>query len=123
MKLLDKKSYRRFKIANMIKLALIDIFQLGKMLDPRLFDYKITITKVIAAPKASEIYHCYILPFGHSKLSEEEFMDAISQSLVKIRVMVTKKINLKYSPELKFYYDYSFDNVDKIGKILNSLKD
>ncbi|KJV55470.1 ribosome-binding factor A family protein, partial [Orientia tsutsugamushi str. Karp] len=38
-----------------------------------------------------------------------------------IRRMITQKINLKYSPELRIFYDYGFDNAANVDKILKSL--
>jgi len=34
---------------------------------------------------------------------------------------VTNKISLKYSPELRFRYDRSFDNLTEVDRLLNSI--
>ncbi|KJV55730.1 ribosome-binding factor A family protein [Orientia chuto str. Dubai] len=113
------KSYKQLRIANMIKLALIDVLHSNK-LHSDLFECKITITKVVIAGQG--LYHCYILPFSSLKLSQEKLMHAINASLHIIRRMVTQKINLKYSPELKIFYDHGFDNAADVKKILKSLQ-
>ena len=38
-----------------------------------------------------------------------------------IRQYVTKEINLKYSPEIRFFYDQAFENAAKIDLLLNKL--
>lgn len=120
-KMNQKHNYRKLRVANTIKLALIKVFQSGKI-DPVLFNCKITITKVV--PSLGEtLYTCYVLPFGEIRISTDEFMRAIHNSLPKIRRMVAQKVNLKYAPELKFVYDHGFDNISEIERILQSLRE
>ncbi|BAG40072.1 30S ribosome-binding factor RbfA [Orientia tsutsugamushi] len=118
-KIYQAKSYKTLRTANMIRLALIDVLHSNK-LHTDLFECKITVTKVLAQA-GQGMYHCYILPFSNSKVSQDKLMHAINDSLPIIRRMITQKINLKYSPELRIFYDYGFDNAANVDKILKSL--
>jgi ribosome-binding factor A len=91
----------------------------GKGIDMRLIPIPLTITKVNITPDL-KVANCYFLPFN-TKLSEEEILKALEESRHIIRQYVTKEINLKYSPEIRFFYDQAFENADKIDLLLNKL--
>lgn len=101
-----EQSQRQNKVSNLIRLALIDVLQRGKLLHPSLMPSPLTITK-ISLTKDLQIADCYFLPFN-TELSGEEILAALEESRHIIRKMVTTKINLKYSPELRFHYDHGF---------------
>ena len=85
------------------------------MLDSRLFDCPLTITKVIVTADL-KIANCYFLPFN-TKLTTNEIMDALNNSKNAIRNFITNKINMKFSPDIRFHYDYRFDNAIKVAII------
>lgn len=91
----------------------------GKGIDMRLIPIPLTITKVNITPDL-KVANCYFLPFN-TKLSEEEILKALEESKHIIRQYVTKEINLKYSPEIRFFYDQAFENAAKINLLLNKL--
>jgi ribosome-binding factor A len=91
----------------------------GKGIDMRLIPIPLTITKVNITPDL-KVANCYFLPFN-TKLSEEEILKALEESRHIIRQYVTKEINLKYSPEIRFFYDQAFENAAKINLLLNKL--
>ena len=91
----------------------------GKGIDMRLIPIPLTITKVNITPDL-KVANCYFLPFN-TKLSEEEILKALEESRHIIRQYVTKEINLKYSPKIRFFYDQAFENAAKINLLLNKL--
>ena len=112
-------SNRQLKVAELIKVALIEVLRKGKAPDPRLFDANITVTAVKVSADLKNA-NCYILPFT-SKISEADLMDALEKSKYQLRALVTQKINLKYSPELKFHYDHGCENSSKVEEILKQV--
>ena len=110
-------SQRQLKAANLIKQALIEVLQKGKMLDVRLLDAGVTVSEVVISPDL-KIATCKVLNFMQDKLSADDLIDAFDKSKHAIRNMVTKKVNLKYSPELRFKYDHSFSQASKINQLL-----
>jgi len=120
MKKLNKtNSHRQQKLASIINETLIEILQRGKMLDTRLFDCPLTITKIIVTADL-KIANCYFLPFN-TKLTIDEIMDALNKSKNAIRNFVTNKINMKFSPDIRFHYDHGFDNAIKVEKLLKNI--
>ncbi|KJW02773.1 ribosome-binding factor A [Rickettsia endosymbiont of Ixodes pacificus] len=118
-KLTKTNSYRQQKLASIINEALIEILRRGKMLDSRLFDCPLTITKVIVTADL-KIANCYFLPFN-TKLTIDEIMDALNNSKNAIRNFITNKINMKFSPDIRFHYDYGFDNAIKVEELLKNI--
>lgn len=112
-------SKRQLKVADIIKLAIIEVLRKGKVKDQRLFDANITITDVKVSADL-QVANCYVMPFT-SKLSPEELIDAFEQSKYQLRRLVTDIVKLKYSPELRFFYDYGMLNAHHINDMLNSV--
>ncbi|MCP5363076.1 MAG: 30S ribosome-binding factor RbfA [Rickettsiaceae bacterium] len=113
------QSQRQLKVSQIIGAAIIDCLMKGKGVDMRLIPIPLTITKVNITPDL-KVANCYFLPFN-TKLSEEEILKALEESRYIIRQYVTKEINLKYSPEIRFFYDQAFENAAKIDLLLNKL--
>lgn len=111
------QSQRQLKVSQIIGAAIIDCLMKGKGVDMRLIPIPLTITKVNITPDL-KVANCYFLPFN-TKLSEEEILKALEESRYIIRQYVTKEINLKYSPEIRFFYDQAFENAAKIDLLLN----
>jgi ribosome-binding factor A len=99
--------------------AVTDCLRKGKGLDPRLFSVPLTITKVNISADL-KVANCYFLPFN-TKLSGDEILAALDESKYLIRQHVTKEINLKYSPEIRFHFDHAFENAAKIEALLKGL--
>ena len=91
----------------------------GKGVDMRLIPIPLTITKVNITPDL-KVANCYFLPFN-TNLSRNEILEALEESKYIIRQYVTKEINLRYSPEIRFFYDQAFENAAKINLLLNKL--
>ena len=88
-------------------------------MDIRLISMPLTITKVNISPDL-KIANCYFLPFN-TILSSDVILEALEESKYVIRQHVTKEINLKYSPEIRFYYDQASENSAEIEDLLKSL--
>lgn len=112
-------SHRQRKVASLINITVIDALRRGKMLDTRLIGCPVTITKVTVSADL-KIANCYFVPFN-TQLSADELTQAFEKSKHVIRNVVTKEIQLKYSPELRFYYDYGFDNAASVEKALKEI--
>ena len=113
------QSQRQLQVSQAIASAVTEVLRKGKGLDPKLFAMPITITKVNISSDL-KVANCYFLPFN-TKLTGDEILAALNESKYVIRQYVTKEINLKYSPEIRFHYDHAFDNAAKIEQLLKSL--
>lgn len=114
-----ESTYRTDRVASLVQLALVEVLKKGKILDERLINCPLTITKIVVTADLKTA-NCYFLPFNTS-LKSTELIEALYNSRYAIRNYVTKKINLKYSPELKFHYDHGFDNALEVEKLLKQV--
>lgn len=115
----NDKSQRQKKVATLINEALVEVLRRGKKLDERLINCPVTITKILVTADL-KLANCYFLPFN-TKLNELELTQSLNNSKYAIRKFITSKINLKYSPELRFYYDHGFDNLYKVEQLLKQI--
>lgn len=94
--------------------------KVGGNIDLRLHDCPLTITKVNISGDLS-IANCYFVPFN-SNLSYNEILDALEKSKYAIRKFVTANIQLRNSPELRFFYDEAFFEIVKLQSMIGALE-
>ena len=100
------QSPRQLRVGQLINASVMNCLRRGRMLDPLLINCPISITSVVVSADL-QIASCFFVPFNTS-LSKDEILDALHKSRNIIRKSVTEDINLKFSPEIRFFYDESF---------------
>lgn len=110
------QSQRQLKVSHAVQSSLIDCFRKGSKLDYRLDGCPLSVTKVNVSSDLS-IANCFFVPFN-TNLTVDDILSALEQSRFAIRDYVTRQVNLKYSPEIRFYYDPTFENFETIEKLL-----
>ncbi len=111
------KSFPRSdRIGGLIKKNLSDLLQ-KKINDPRL--QMTTITKVKMSSDLRHA-HIYFIKSGGEK-SKVEAIEGFKNALGYVKRTLARQLGLRYMPELKFFYDESFDHGSHIDKILHSL--
>ena len=114
-------NYRHLRVASLIKIALEEIFFLGKNLDPRLLRNTCNFTNLLVSADL-KLVTCYFIPCVTNELNVAEMLDALNSSKFAIRRMVTAKVFLKFSPEFRFIYDDSFEKTLKVNQALAEIK-
>lgn len=109
-------SQRQLRVGEVIRRALSDLFMRGETFEPELDGVSITVSEVRVTP---DLRHAtaYVLPLGG--VHAEETLAALNRARGPLRREVTRAINLKFSPELKFVRDDSFDRMDETRRMLN----
>ena len=119
---MNPMSLRLAKVSMNLQSRMMEIFLSAQLIDSRLENNMFTITKINLTADL-KIANCYVVPtFGKSNLSGKELIAILQENSKKIRYLATNKINLKYSPELRFRYDDSLDKLSAVEKIINSIK-
>ena len=109
-------SLRQEKIASLIQELLSSIF-LHKLTDPELGLVTITKTKVTPDLKIAKVYLSV-----YEKEKREYVLEHIESIKGYIRSELAKRANLRYTPELNFYIDDTFDYVEKMNEIFSALR-
>lgn len=115
-----EQSPRQQRVCQLINSAIIGYLRKGSVIDVRLIGCPITITKVTISPDL-KIANCFFLPFN-TKYSAEEILEALVASCHVIRKFTTSEINMKYSPEIRFYIDKGFENSILVDQLLDESK-
>ena len=99
-----EQSQRQLQISRLINISLVECFSRCGKLSPVLMPCPLTITKVNISADL-RIANCFFLPFN-TDYNADQIIDALEESKYVIRNYITRQVNLKYSPELRFYCDF-----------------
>ena len=111
-----EQSQRQLKVAQTIHASLVECLQREGKLDYRLYSVPISIVEVNISPDL-KVANCFFVRFN-TELSINELLEALEESKYVIRNYVTRQVNLKFSPEIRFYYDEGEKNTILIEKLL-----
>jgi ribosome-binding factor A len=111
-----EQSQRQLKVAQTIHTNLVECFRRGAKLDPRLDNAPVSIVEVNISPDL-RVANCFFVPFN-TDLSVEQLLEALDESKYIIRDYITRQVNLKYSPEIRFYFDEGSMNTILVENLL-----
>ena len=112
-------SQRQRRVAELLRRALSDAFARGDLHDPELAGTSITVGEVRTSP---DLKHAtvFVLPLGGRDVGF--VLEALNRNRGELRRHVNRAVTLKYSPELKFVEDRSFDQMDHTRRLLSDPK-
>ena len=102
-------SQRQLRVAELIRRRLSDVLMQGDIHDPELNQLSITVGEVTCSPDL-KVATAYVLPLGGKE--PERALAALRQNRHEIRRAVGKGLALKFSPEIRFQIDETFDRLD-----------
>jgi ribosome-binding factor A len=111
-----QQSPRQLKVSQAIQASLVECFRKCSKLDILLDGCPLSITKVNISADL-RVANCFFLPFN-TTLTADAINAALEKSRFVIRDYVTRQVNLKYSPEIRFYYDSAFENLTLIEELI-----
>ena len=100
----------------MIHASLVECFRREGKIDYRLDCVPVSIVEVNISIDL-KVANCFFVPFN-TDLSVNELLEALEESKYVIRSYITRQVNLKYSPEIRFYYDEGSENAIIVEKLL-----
>ncbi len=109
-------SQRQLRVGELIRRALSDVLARGDVHDPDLNRMSITVGEVRTSPDL-RIATAYVLPLGGR--GQEEVISLLARNKGELRRVVSKKLSLKFAPDLRFQLDETFDRMDETREMLN----
>ena len=107
---------RQLRVAEQIRHVLAEILQRGKFHDPALQESgNITVTAVDIGPDLKHAV-AHVMPLGGKNI--EATLEALNAEAGVFRSGVASKLGLRYAPKITFRADRSFDEADRIEKLL-----
>jgi ribosome-binding factor A len=110
-------SQRQLRVGEVIRHALSTALARGDTHDPDLAHVSVTVSEVRMSPDL-KIATAFVLPLGG--VNTEVVIKALARNKAELRHLVTKDVNLKFSPDLRFLADTTFDEMDKTRAMLES---
>ncbi len=109
-------SQRQLRVGELIRRTLSDILVRGDIHDPDLNRMSITVGEVRTSPDL-RVATAYVLPLGGQ--GRDEALAALRRNRGEIRRVVSKELTLKFSPEIKFAIDETFDRLDETRRLFD----
>ncbi len=109
-------SQRQLRVGEVLRRALSDILARGDLHDPDLSGVSITVGEVRPSPDLRQAT-VFVLPLGGGNAAG--VIQALTRNRGEIRRAVNREVTLKFSPELRFVADTTFDQMDETRRLLS----
>lgn len=111
-------SQRQLRVGEILRHALADLLTRTDIADPELEGRYITVTEVKTSP---DLRHAtvFVRPFGADE-DGPAIVKALSRHQRFLRGELGRRIDLKFTPDLAFRLDESFDEAERIDALLRS---
>jgi ribosome-binding factor A len=109
-------SQRQLRVGETIRRALSEVLQRGDIHDPDLNRLSITVGEVRTSPDL-KVATAYVLPLGGQ--GQDEVVGLLARNKGELRRVIGKKLGLKYTPDLRFRLDDTFDRMDETRRLFN----
>lgn len=109
-------SQRQLRVGELIRRTLSDVLARGDVHDPELNRMSITVGEVRTSPDL-KIATAYVLPLGGQ--GQDEVLQLLARNKGELRRVIAKKTALKFTPDLRFQLDETFDRMDDTRRMLS----
>lgn len=107
-------SQRQLRVGELIRRRLSEVLSRGDVHDPDLNAHSITVGEVRASPDL-KVATAYVMALGGVDM--EAALAALRRNRHEIRRQVSRGLNLKFSPELRFRIDETYDQMDDTRRL------
>jgi ribosome-binding factor A len=109
------QSQRQLRVGELVRHALAEILQRGEVHDDALEGMVVTVPEVRMSPDLN-VATAFVVPLGGK--GGVELLAALERNRKYLRGEVAHRIELRYAPELRFRLDESFDEGERIDRLL-----
>lgn len=110
---------RQLRVGELVRHALSDFFLRESFQDAALENKILSVSQVRMSGDL-KIAYVYVVALGVS--DSENITKALNEHRKYIRRLIAPRINLKFSPELRFVEDDTYDKFSRIDTLLRTLK-
>jgi ribosome-binding factor A len=109
-------SQRQLRAGELVRHALATVLREEDIQDPAMVGVSVTVTEVRMSP---DLRHatCFVEPLGGAHAPE--VVAGLNRAAKFLRGRLGKNIELKFTPDLKFLHDESFDNAAYMNRLFN----
>jgi len=112
----DGPSQRQLRVGELIRRTLSDVLMHGDVHDPDLNRISITVGEVRTSPDL-RIATVYVMPLGGGH--RDEAIKLLARNKGELKHQIAKATNLKFTPDLRFVIDETFDQMDETRRLFS----
>ena len=109
-------SQRQLRIGELIRRTLSEVLARGDIHDPELNRVSVTVGEVSASPDL-KVATAYVCPLGGQ--GGENLIALLAKNKSEIRRAISKELTLKFTPDLRFRLDETFDRMDETRRLFS----
>jgi ribosome-binding factor A len=113
----EGRSVRLLRVGEQVRHALAEILMRGDVHDDVLASHSVSVTEVRMSP---DLRHATVFVKPLLGSNETEVLAALKRNVRYLKGEVARRVNTKYSANLKFLPDESFDEGSHIDSLLRS---
>ncbi len=110
-------SQRQLRVGELIRHEIADMLTRGDVHDPVIETHLITVPEVRMSPDL-RLATIYVMPLGGR--DSKEVLEALERNKRYVRGEISRRVNLKFAPEIRFRIDERFDEAERIEKLLRT---
>ena len=115
----ESRSVRLLRVGEQVRHALSEILMRGDVHDETLASHSVSVTEVRMSP---DLRHATVFVKPLLGADEEAVLTALRRNVRYLRGEVSKRVHTKFSAQLKFLPDDSFEEASHIDSILRDPK-
>lgn len=112
-------SQRQLRAGELMRHALVEILREEDINDEALIGVSVTITEVRMSPDLRHAL-CFVEPLGGGHAPE--VVKALNTHAKFLRGRLGRSIDMKFTPDLKFVHDESFDEATRMSRLFDDPK-
>lgn len=112
-------SQRQLRVGQEVRKVIAEAIEQGEVRSPEIQEAFITITQVIMSPDL-KYATVYLMTLNGRNLGV--VLEQLQAEKWLFKKLVAAKLKLRYTPEINFRVDDTFDEVDRVNKLLNDPK-
>ncbi|SCM69599.1 ribosome-binding factor A [Donghicola eburneus] len=109
-------SQRQLRVGELIRRTLSEVLQRGDIHDPDLNRLSVSVGEVRTSPDL-KIATAYVMPLGGQ--GQDQVVELLARNKNELRRAIGKVTNLKYTPDLRFRLDETFDQMDETRRLFD----
>lgn len=107
-------SQRQLRVGELVRRTLSDVLTRGDIHDPDLNRVSVTVGEVRVSPDL-KVATAYVSPLGGA--GQDKLLDMLHRNRSELRRIVGRKLGLKFTPELRFRLDETYDQLDETRRL------
>ena len=107
-------SQRQLRVGELIRRTLSEVLMRGEIHDPDLNRLSITVGEVRTSPDL-KIATAFVMLLGGQ--GAEDAIDLLARNRAELRRIIGRKAGLKFTPDLRFRLDETFDQIDETRRL------